>query len=491
MNIFASVAAVLLQGVLSFFSPCILPLVPLYMGYLSSGAKTVDEDGTIHYRRSTVLLNTACFVLGISFAFFLLGFGFTAAGQFFRSKSWIFACVGGVVVILFGLWQLLGQRPLGREIRLPFHLNRLSMNPFIAVVFGFCFSFAWTPCVGPALTSVLLMAAASETAATAYLLIGVYTIGFAVPFLVLGFFTGALLDLLKKHQKIVQYTVKLGGILMIVMGVLMIAWNFDGICGVFSNGGSPAAGTTFPSSSQASSSAGGSSLQSVGEESSSVSSEPDSPASAGSDGPASVEGPSGTSSSKQNTSSAATSASGETGPNSSASAAPSPVPTPSSPPAAPPSSAVQAASSQPDPYSLAVPNFTLYDQNGSAHTLSDYKGKVVFLNFWATWCGPCNMEMPDIQAVYEKYGKNTGDDVVLGVASPPSDQSSVGIRDFLKTNGYTYPVVMDESGAVFYQYSIRSIPMTYIIAPDGSISSTIPGSTNQKTMEALISRALD
>ena len=81
-----SALTVFLQGIFSFFSPCVLPLVPLYIGYLSGGAKTVDEKGVIRYRRGKVMVNTVGFVLGVSFAFFLLGFGFTAAGQFF-SKS--------------------------------------------------------------------------------------------------------------------------------------------------------------------------------------------------------------------------------------------------------------------------------------------------------------------------------------------------------------------------------------------------------------------
>lgn len=77
-----SAVTVFLQGLLSFFSPCVLPLIPLYIGYLSGGAKSVDENGEISYHRGRILRNTLCFVLGVSFAFFLLGLGFTAAGRF-------------------------------------------------------------------------------------------------------------------------------------------------------------------------------------------------------------------------------------------------------------------------------------------------------------------------------------------------------------------------------------------------------------------------
>ena len=151
-----SALTVFLQGILSFFSPCVLPLVPLYIGYLSGGARTVEEDGSVRYRRGRVLLNTFFFVVGVSFAFFLLGLGFSAAGQFFSRHQVLFTRIGGVVVILFGLYQLgvFGpSRLLARERRLPFRLDRFTMGPLAALLLGFTFSFSWTPCVGPALAS--------------------------------------------------------------------------------------------------------------------------------------------------------------------------------------------------------------------------------------------------------------------------------------------------------------------------------------------------
>lgn len=154
------VLTVFLQGLLSFFSPCVLPLVPLYVSYLAGGARDVDSDGNIRYPRGRVLVNTLFFVVGISFTFFLLGFGFTALGSFFRSNQTWFARISGIIMILFGLYQfgVFGRSgALEREHRLPFRLDRWAMNPLVALVLGFTFSFAWTPCVGPTLGSVLLM----------------------------------------------------------------------------------------------------------------------------------------------------------------------------------------------------------------------------------------------------------------------------------------------------------------------------------------------
>ena len=197
-----SAVTVFLQGALSFFSPCVLPLVPLYVSYLAGGAAVVGEDGVRRYPRGKIFLNTLFFVAGISFAFFLLGLGLTALGAFFHDYQVWFARISGVIILLFGLYQLgLGKRAmlLEQERRLPFRLDKLAMNPAVALVMGFTFSFAWTPCVGPTLSSVLLMASSGSSAAAGFLLISVYTLGFVLPFLAVGLFTGAVLDFFKAH----------------------------------------------------------------------------------------------------------------------------------------------------------------------------------------------------------------------------------------------------------------------------------------------------
>lgn len=227
-----SAVTVFLQGALSFFSPCVLPLVPLYVSYLAGGAAVVGEDGVRRYPRGKIFLNTLFFVVGISFAFFLLGLGLTALGEFFHNYQVWFARASGVIILLFGLYQLgLGKRTmlLEQEHRLPFHLNKLAMNPAVALVMGFTFSFAWTPCVGPTLSSVLLMASSAESSAAGFLLIGVYTLGFVLPFLAVGLFTGTVLDFFKSHQNVVRYTVKIGAVLLIVMGILTLTGATGGI----------------------------------------------------------------------------------------------------------------------------------------------------------------------------------------------------------------------------------------------------------------------
>jgi len=219
------VFTVFIQGLVSFFSPCIFPLLPVYMGYLAGGTYTVAEDGSLVYPRKKVMLNTVFFVLGISFAFFLLGLIMAGVGSFFSDYSHIFMLVGGIIILLFGLYQLdfFGiSKVLSRERRLPIALEKLSMNPLTALIMGFTFSFAWTPCVGPTLTSVLIMAAGASTRAQSVLLLAVYSLGFVIPFLLLGLFTTKILGFLKKRPKIMKYAVIIGGLLMVGIGVYMI-----------------------------------------------------------------------------------------------------------------------------------------------------------------------------------------------------------------------------------------------------------------------------
>lgn len=96
LDISVPVLTVFFQGLISFFSPCVLPLIPLYIGYLSGGTGSRGEDGRIYYKRSKVMLHTLCFVIGVSFAFFLLGLGFSAMGGFFKNNQLMFARVGGI-----------------------------------------------------------------------------------------------------------------------------------------------------------------------------------------------------------------------------------------------------------------------------------------------------------------------------------------------------------------------------------------------------------
>ena len=426
------------EGLLSFFSPCVLPLIPVYLVYLAGNAKVTQPDGTIRYRRGKVMLQTVCFILGISAAFFLLGLGFTALGRFLgEHRVWI-SWIGGGVIILFGLYQLgvLNLSFLQKEHKFHLNLAPKSMNPLWAFVLGFTFSFAWTPCVGPALSSVLILASGAGTALLGNLLVLVYTLGFVIPFLVLGLFTAQMLDFLKRHQKALRYTVKIGGVLLIVIGILTVTGWMNGLSGYLTRWASGSGETV--TSAPASSETGVSSTDGTADPSSEAadpSGEPETSESGG-DGTSSEES---------------------------------------------------------EPEAIPAPDFTLTDQYGATHTLSDYRGKVVFLNFWETWCGPCQQEMPDIQKLYEEMGENGEDVVFLGVALPSTEEypnrqegDAAYVTAFLEDNGYTFPTVFDNSGMVHAVYGISAFPTTFLIDAEGNVYGYAAGMMSEEFMRSAI-----
>jgi len=240
LDISLSAVTVFLQGLLSFFSPCVLPLLPIYVGYLSGGTVVYETDGSVRCDRKKVLINTLFFVIGISFAFVVLGLGMSLVGVFFRRHQRIFSLIGGVLVILFGLYQLgaFGTlRFLSTEKRFRLPVEKLAASPLTALLMGFCFSFSWTPCIGPTLSSVLLMAASSASAANGFLLVGVYALGFVLPFLAVGFFAATLLHLFRKHRNVVRYTGKVGGVILILMGILMLTGELGRLSELISQAG--------------------------------------------------------------------------------------------------------------------------------------------------------------------------------------------------------------------------------------------------------------
>ena len=138
--------------------------------------------------------------------------------------------------------------------------------------------------------------------------------------------------------------------------------------------------------------------------------------------------------------------------------------------------------------------FELKDQYGNVHTLEDYKGKTIFLNFWATWCPPCKEEMPDIQKIHETYDKEGKEAlIVLGVAAPNygREGSKEDIKAFLESNGYTYPVLMDEEGALLEAYQIYSYPTTFMIDRDGNVFGYVSGMLTEEMMNSIIRQTLD
>lgn len=428
---------VFLEGLLSFFSPCVIPLIPVYMGYLAGGGRKVDDDGTITYDRKKVLLHTMFFILGISFSFFILGLSFTTLGRFFNNYKILFTRAGGILILLLGLFQtgFLDLTFLQKERKIRVNWTDKKMNPVIALIMGFTFSFAWTPCIGPALSSVLIMASGAKTSFIGYMLVSIYAIGFLIPFLFLGLFTTQALNFLKSKRNLIKYTVKAGGAILIIMGIMILTGWMNGISGYLNSVSSKNLNTA-----QVKENNSGSNKDSA--------------------------------SNNDKTSEGKDIADKYTD---------------------------TTESSEDAIESDVIPafDFTLTDQYGNKHTLSDYRGKVVFLNFWATWCPPCRKEMPDIEELYQEYNLNKEEVIFLGVANPsgedyPNNQDveKHEIISFLEENQFSFPTVFDETGEVLQNYYISAFPTTFMIDKEGNIYGYVTGMMTKDVMLSVIDETL-
>lgn len=408
-------AMVFTEGLVSFFSPCVIPLIPLYMGYLAGGAKEKDADGTIKYGRKTVLLHTIFFILGISVAFFILGLGFSSLGSVLKEYRDVLSKVGGAIIIILGLNQLglFKIKFLNKQFRMTSKASTKKMNPLVAFVMGFGFSFAWTPCVGPALASVLILASNAKSVLEGNLLVVVYILGFLIPFVLLGLFTGETLNFIKKNPKIMNGIVKLGAVILIVMGAMLMFGTLDKFEAKLS---------------------GASSTQE------------------------SIEAQTDESSKEKEAKETEDSSQSEDG-------------DPSQ-----------------DERQMMLP-IELKDQNGNTVNIEkEFKGKVVFLNFFATWCPPCKQEIPDIEKLYEDNGFNKNDVAVVAVASPGQgrEQDEAGVKKFIDEMGIKYPVLMDTTGEVFGKYQVYSLPTTFLIDKEGKIYGYVTGGITRDVMDKAV-----
>lgn len=357
---------VFLEGLMAFISPCILPLIPLYMSYLSSGAKS-EVDGVIKYDHLKVFLTTLCFVLGISTTFFIMGLSLDFVRNFISDYQNIITLVGGVLLVFFALNQigLIDIKPLNKEYRIDSDINKGKMNYFKAYLLGFIFSFAWTPCVGPMLANVLIMAASSE-AAMGNLLIALYALGFMIPFLLLGLFFTRALSFIKAKKAMLMNLSRIAAIIIMFFGVTMIIDASNEIITIQNKYNELLVSSSHSESVDTS----------------------------------------------------------------------------------------------------KLYDFSLKDQYGKTHILSDYEGKYVIMNFVSSWCGYCKQEIP----AYHEYAVNKDDVVYFYVMSDVVNTSSGGSTtdEFVKEYNVTVPVLYDD-GTMFNYLGVNSFPTMVYIGPNRTI----------------------
>jgi cytochrome c-type biogenesis protein len=215
-----SISAALIAGLLSFLSPCILPLVPVYLGYMTgTAAQNLGAS-----RRLTTVLHALCFVAGFGLVFVLLGLAAGALGNVLFPLMPYFTRIGGLVLIVFGL-HLMGAFSIPwlnveRRLELRGQRRRHYGSSFLV---GVIFAAGWTPCIGPVLAAILILAADTQTAVQGALLLLVYAAGLGIPFLIAAGLIDLALPVLKRISRHGRAISLIGGGLLIIMGILLLA----------------------------------------------------------------------------------------------------------------------------------------------------------------------------------------------------------------------------------------------------------------------------
>ena len=220
-----AMAIALVAGIISFLSPCVLPIVPPYLAYMS-GVNVGEMSDNSAARRRTITA-ALFFVMGLSTVFLFLGFTASAFGAFFLQNQQLFAQISGVVVIIFGLHFLSVFRIpfLDQDARLD--AGDRGGSSFGAYVLGLAFAFGWTPCIGPQLGAILSLAASEADVSRGTLLLGIYAAGLGIPFLLAAIFMSramGVMNRLKRHMGLIE---KAMGALLVLVGLALVTGAFS------------------------------------------------------------------------------------------------------------------------------------------------------------------------------------------------------------------------------------------------------------------------
>ena len=382
-----------LAGLLSFLSPCVLPLVPGYVSLISGVSIDHLKSGSESRAnaRRAVILNSIAFNIGLSMIFLSLGVLAGLLGKTVTANPW-FRIIGGIIIIGFGL-QLMGLLKIGalyKDTR--FFSQQKPRGMLGSMTLGMAFAAGWTPCIGPILGGIIGLAATSGSWKTGLFLSCFYAAGLAVPFLLTGLGINRFLGFYSKFRKHLHKVEVVSGVMLISIG-LLIATNKISVINSWLASWLPNAESAV-----------------------------------------SLEG--------------------------------------SNAEVLPPLEASQVA---------LAPEIELKNLNGAPVRLSDLKGRVVFLNFWATWCVPCRTEIPEINAMYHDLEPQG-----LTVVGASWDDSVAQIQRFQQEIKVDYPILLDAQSVGDKFGGIQSYPTTFIIDRQGRIRYKVFGKRNRATFEAAV-----
>lgn len=214
--------AAFLAGLLSFFSPCILPLIPAYFTYITGYSLEELTEGATSAVRARVIRSTFAYVIGFSLVFILMGASASFVGGIIFKYKDIIRIIGGALIIVLGIHLTGLIRFTKLDIEKRIHLQKKPVHLFGNVLVGMAFGAGWSPCIGPLLGSILIVAGNQDTVAQGIALLAVYSAGLAIPFLVISMFINFLIIFIRRATKFIVYLNASAGILLILVGLLLV-----------------------------------------------------------------------------------------------------------------------------------------------------------------------------------------------------------------------------------------------------------------------------
>lgn len=407
-----------IEGLITFISPCVLPMIPVYVLYFAGSSEGRQARRT--------LLRALSFVLGFTALFVLLGvFAGSLGGLLVRYQSEV-NLVLGMIMILFGLHYagILKITLLEKTVK-----PEVQVQPkgyLSCALLGAVFAVGWTPCTGPLLGSAMMLAASKGSMLSGAVLLAFYSLGMGIPFvlcaLIIDRVKGAF-QAIKRHYKLVN---RVCGVFLVIVGLAMMTGLYSRFALMLQSGAAQPQAEVV-------------SVQEAPVRTEEITPAPD--------------------------------VSPEAAAEPEATAAP------------------KAASEAMGPVMRNLaPNFTAYDDAGNPVSLKDMRGKPVIVNFFASWCGPCKMEMPYFDEFYHQYGDQVTF-MMVNLCAFGNDNKENG-KKMVEAGGWTFPVYFDSDGDAAMKYAIRSMPTTVFVSPDGELmgrhTGVIPRESLEKTIQAMI-----
>ena len=402
-----------LEGLITFISPCVLPMIPVYVLYFAGSSEGKQAKHT--------LVRALSFVLGFTALFVLLGvFAGSLGGLLVRYQREV-NLILGMIMILFGLHYagILHITLLEKTVKPDVQVQQGGM--LSCMLLGAVFAVGWTPCTGPLLGSAMMLAASKGSMLAGAVLLASYSLGMGIPFvlcaLLIDRVKGAF-ALIKRHYKAVN---RVCGVFLVLVGLAMMT-------GLYSR-----------FSLMLQSSAAQPEVVSVQEAPAQTQELP----------------------------------------------APTAEPEKTAEPTAAPTAEPKKQPEVMGPVMRNMaPDFTAYDDAGNPVTLKDMRGKPVVGNFFASWCGPCKMEMPYFDEFYHQYGEQVTF-MMVNLCAFGNDTKENG-KKMVEAGGWTFPVYFDSDGDAALKYAIRSMPTTVFVSPDGEIKGRHTGVISRESLEKTI-----